>query len=285
MKKYRWIIVLALATATALVVAAGSTRPKSAQTKAQAAFNHAAVLEAVSPDAPTALTDIKQRSAANTAVTARALQVTEEQVGDVYSFGRPVRWIGVMNAAVSLQPSCVGVDPATCQVVVPSAALTYFDFPNIGKMTLPGNSTHSLMCHWLTPSFNFTFNNPSPFPGEAMLHVSHIITVENPVLNDPSLIDPTTGLPFGGQLEASVASSRLIRPIEGGQQLTERISDSRVCIAGLVNKGHLISTYGLTNVQATEFFKKPTTLRFRMVVRTVNLESATLYYGMRVVGD
>jgi hypothetical protein len=120
----------------------------------------------------------------------------------------------------------------------------------------------------------------------ARLTVVPSVTVENPVLDDPSLIDPNTGLPFGGSLLTAVTSSeRFEVPLTPGQHLFQRERDSAVCIAGLVSKQSLMQNYGLSEAQARQFFKKPTTLRLNVEGSAQFVGDASLYFGLRVVGD
>jgi hypothetical protein len=112
------------------------------------------------------------------------------------------------------------------------------------------------------------------------------ITVENPVLDDPALIDPNTGLPFGGSLLTGLTSSeRFEVPLAAGQQSFQRDRDSAVCIAGLISRQSLVDNYGLSDAQARQFFKKPTTLRLNVQGSAQFVGDASLYFGLRIVGD
>ena len=62
-----------------------------------------------------------------------------------------------------------------------------------------------------------------------------VYTLRNEVLRDPSLIDPVTGLPFGGELTAGVSSVRHMRRLEQGDTEYARETGTRSCIGGLVS--------------------------------------------------
>ena len=110
--------------------------------------------------------------------------------------------------------------------------------------------------------------------------------VEIAVVDDPALIDPTTGAPFGGKLLTSMTSSESYQvPLEPGVAFTERTRDSAVCIAGLLSKRSLIENYGLTEAQAKQFFKEPTTIRMNVSGSAQYVGFASLVFGLRVVGD
>jgi hypothetical protein len=232
-----------------------------------------------------------QRRLAPTALSAAAGSVaaaaapTVEEVGDVDSFGRNVKWLGLANAFITLAPSCDDPD-ADCQVLNPSPGATAFNFQDTVSITLPGKSAHSLLCYWFSPVLMVDYRNETAARVTARLTYSPTLTVENEVLDDPALIDPNTGAPFGGQLLTSMTSSeRFEVPMEPGVQFTERTRDSAVCIAGFLSRRALVDTYGLTETQAKEFFKKPTTVRLNVQGTTQHVAFASLIFGLRIVGD
>ena len=69
---------------------------------------------------------------------------TDAEVGDADSFGREVRWLGLMAGSVFLQPNCSAGD-ASCVALNPAPAPTSFDVPDIAVVTLPGGSSQSLL--------------------------------------------------------------------------------------------------------------------------------------------
>ncbi|HEY0661833.1 MAG TPA: hypothetical protein VGD21_11015 [Lysobacter sp.] len=215
--------------------------------------------------------------------------VTDADVGDVASFGRNLHWLGVADMAVELTDTCpiVGGDPdAGCQALNPAPAITTFAFEDLGHISLPAKATNSLLCYWFSPVLNVTYYNPTATPAIARLRYSPTLTVENPVLDDPAMIDPMTGLPFGGRLLTSMTSSEVFEvPLDPEMQLFERSRDSTVCIAGFISHEALVGTYGLTEAQATEFFKQPTTVRMNISGSAQYVQGASLYFGFRIIGD
>ena len=120
----------------------------------------------------------------------------------------------------------------------------------------------------------------------ATLAYTPTLTVENEVLEDPALVDPTTGLPFGGKLRTSMtASERFEVPLAAGMVLNSRERDSAVCISGFVNKRTLMDTFGLTETQAKQFFKKKTTVRMNISGSAQYVQEASVILGLRIVGD
>jgi len=210
---------------------------------------------------------------------------TVADVGDVDSFGRNLQWLGLAANSIELELDCTGIT-GNCQTLPALGTPGAFDFEDIAHITLPAKSAHSLLCYWFSPQLTVSYDNPTAAPVVARLNYSPTLTVENSVLNDPALIDPTTGLPFGGKLLTGMTASEHFEvPLPAGLQITERTRDSAVCIAGAVSRNALVENYGLSDAQAKEFFKRPTTIRLNVSGGTQFVDSAYLYFGLRIVGD
>ncbi len=254
------------------------------------------IAEAVSSDLPVRRAQpqagaraMATKVAAAHAGVAKAAGPTVDDVYDVDSFGRPVVYLGLASAFINLSDTCP-TDPSNpdelCTVLNPAPALTAFTYEDSAHITLPAKSTNSLLCYWFSPLLNVTWSNPGATPALGRLRYNPTLTVENPVLDDPALIDPTTGVPFGGQLLTSMSSSEvLVTPLDPGQTFAERTRDSTVCMAGLISKQALIDNYGLTEAQAKAFFKQPTTIRLNVSGSAQNIAFASMVFGLRIVGD
>jgi hypothetical protein len=207
-------------------------------------------------------------------------------VGDADSFGRSLNWLGLADAWIELTADCTGSDADRCQELAAAPATTTFAFDDVGHVTLPRNAANSLMCYWFSPYLQVDYANPTTTAAIAELSYVPTVTVENPVLDDPALIDPNTGLPFGGSLLTGMTSSaRYEVPLAAGQHSLQRDRDSAVCIAGLISRQSLMQNYGLSDAQARQFFRKPTTLRLNVHGSAQFVGDASLYFGLRIVGD
>jgi len=208
-----------------------------------------------------------------------------DDTGDPDSFGRSLQWLGLADGEVDLLDDCTG-DTFACQPLVAPPGETSFSFTDLGHITLPARAAHSLLCYWFSPFLNIGYGNDSGSPVVAHLAYTPTVTIENPVLDDPSLIDPTTGLPFGGQLLTGMTSSQHFDvPLPAATHITERTRDSAVCIAGLISRSTLMQLYGLSDAQARDFFRHTMTLRLNVDGNAQYVDSATLYFGWRIVGD
>ncbi|WP_407910360.1 hypothetical protein [Lysobacter claricitrinus] len=218
--------------------------------------------------------------------TMAAAAVTVDDVGDVDSFGRNLTWLGLTQGVVTLDSACDPASTDPCQVISSPTVNTNFSFTDIAHIALPGKATKSLMCYWFSPVINVTYSNTGATNAVSQLRYNPTLTVENPVLNDPALIDPTTGVPFGGHLTTSMTSSEIFQvPLPPATSITERYRDSAVCIAGSVNRRTLTDTFGLTDAQVNEFFKKPTTIRLNVSGAVRGVEFAQMIFGLRIIGD
>ena len=163
------------------------------------------------------------------AMKAEAAAVGTE-VGDADSFGRNVRFIGTMQSGVVTLASDCTPDPSSppgpddhCIVTNAAPASTAFSLPDVGRVVIPGKSAHSVFCHWQTPFVVYQFSNfTGAYQPNARFIVTPSYTIQNPVLNDPALIDPNTGLPFGGQFEIGLSGIRHARSLQPGELQTER---------------------------------------------------------------
>jgi hypothetical protein len=211
---------------------------------------------------------------------------TEEEVGDVDSFGRNVKWLGVTQMNVFLTPDCSGFPEGVGCAELDANGSASFSFEDLARIELPKKAANSLLCYWLSPFLTINYQNTQAFPVTARLQYSPTLTVENPVLDDPALINAMTGLPFGGSLLTSMTSSEFFEVLlDPGQGLNERKRDSTVCIAGFVTQRNLVANFGLTEAQAKEFFKQPTTVRMNISGTAQYIGNANMGFGFRIVGD
>jgi hypothetical protein len=227
------------------------------------------------------------RVAKSGAVTAAA--VTVEEVGDANSFGKPVKWLGLMSGFVSLSSDCTppAGEPAdpNCITLNPAPAATPFNAVDLASITLPGKSAETLLCHWQTPLVSYSLSNDTLAAQVANFRATPRYRIESEVLDDPALINPGTGLPFGGSFEVALTSFNKSKVIEPGYFESETLSGTRMCIGGLVSKAALIDQYGLTEAQAKRFFRKPITITLGISGQARMVNGASINFGTRITGD
>jgi hypothetical protein len=217
---------------------------------------------------------------------------TAEDVGDADSFGRDVIYLGnAQTGNVTLQADCTP-DPLNplpptdrCVALSPQPAPTSWKEDGLATMKLPAEASKSLICFALTPNAFFQFNNLTGAPQpNARFAARAVITIQNAVLDDPTLINPGTGLPYG-KLVFSLQTYDESRSIAAGERAQKQLFLSRNCIGGLVSKRSLTEGFGFTEAQAKQFFKNPMTLTFGSQGQTQLVDFSNFFYGIRLYGD
>jgi len=232
---------------------------------------------------------LKQAKAEQRALVKAMAGPSQADVGDPDSFGRNVHFLGVAQTGgvtVTGPGGCPPPDPNfpddRCVEANPTA---FIEARDIGRINLPAKASNSILCHSLTSLPIWTFSNPTTFRVFAAFQYTASVTIENEVLNDPSLIDPNTGLPFNGKLEVAFGLITDRQTMQPGDVATRRHSSTRACIGGLVSKMALTQGFGLTDAQADAFFKKPMTLRLNITLSTAFVDNAFVLFGLRLFGD
>jgi len=226
--------------------------------------------------------------AASPLLATAAAAPTIDEVGDADSFGKNVTWLGLAQTLpVTLADDCSGSDPAfeRCIVQQPAPLPTSFNESGLAVMNLPAKASKDLICFTFTPFINLSWANFTATRQSASFSAFAVISIDNAVLDDPALIDPNTGSPFNGSLTLSLSSWHHTQSIEPGQFEDEDSIHTRSCIAGLVSKNALTANYGLTDAQATQFFKKAMTIHFGARGSVQMQQFAQYFYGIRLFGD
>ena len=212
------------------------------------------------------------------------------EVGDADSFGRSVVYLGLASTpTVVFSTNCAGAPPpapSRCVNMNAQPALTTFVENKLASLTIPAKSTHSLLCFAVTPAITFQFHNQTGVAQPtARFSARPTIVIENEVLNDPSLIDPTTGLPFNGRISTSLLTFMESRNMAANDRDLKQMFVSRTCIEGLVSRRALNGVYGLPDTIVDDFFLHPTTLIFGATGDVQLVTNASYYYGLRIYGD
>ena len=253
-----------------------------------AALPAAADDEFLSPPAADALRAGRQAAFdAKLRPEASAKAVTVEEVGDADSFGRNMKWLGLMSGYVELYSDCTPppgepADPR-CIPLNPAPAFTPYTLADVAVVTLPGRSTHSLICHWQTPIISVACSNATGARQPYRFQALASYRIESEVLQ--GLNDPNSGDPYNGAIELALGSINDAGYLEDGDFFTRQYTQSRTCIGGLVSKRALVDQYGLTEAQARRFFREPVTTRMSIRGNARMVEAASINFGTRFTGD
>lgn len=215
---------------------------------------------------------------------------TAANVGDADSFGKRVVWIGLATTgAVYLASDCTP-DPnnplgPNDRCVMLNAGVASFNFPDLGSITLPANSASTLICHWATPNVFYRFENQAGTSPIGRFTARATYRLESEVLADPALINPQTGLPFGGGIDVSISGVSETKSLALGEFASRQVTATRTCVGGLVTKAGLIREYGLSDGLAKKFFQKPVTIRVGTAGSALGVSAAQMFFSTRFTTD
>lgn len=276
------ILVVAVA---ASVLCAGAWAMNTAQTSGRSEVAEAGRKAAIEQ------ADQRFASHADNVLAAHDRRAAALDVGDADSFGRSMRWLGVVGSeTLDIGTDCTpqpGDDPERlCLQIDPDTHSGSGEYRDIGSITLPAGSTHSQICHWLSPTMSASFANDTGLDNRnARLTLFPTVTFENAVLNNPALVDPNTGDPLAGKVEAGVSAISIDMVLDDGERTNARSTTTRTCTGGLLSKSTLIDYYGLSPRQVRDFYNSPTTVRLNMRVLASYVDHGYVTYAVRFAGD
>jgi hypothetical protein len=213
---------------------------------------------------------------------------TIEEVGDPDSFGRDVIYLGLGSIdPLYLQPDCTDeiAGGLQCQVLAPPPAVTDFSLIDADSIQLPARASNSLLCFAITPFVNRAFRNELANNAQAVLTTRALISIESPVLQNPTLLNPETGQPFNGKLDIVFVTNLENRRMTPGDFDSSVTFLTRSCQGALISKRALVASYGLTQAQANSFFNNRITVRLGLNGTARMVESLIHGYGIRLYGD
>jgi hypothetical protein len=128
-------------------------------------------------------------------------------------------------------------------------------------------------------------NNTSGVPAQARFQFTANITIVSSVFNDPSCIDPNTGLPCDGQLTFQFTPNRVFddRHLDAGEHAEVRMTLTRAGNTG-ITKAQLIEE-GLPSTLVDNLFHNRMTLQLNVVGTAKDVDSASITSNMRLFGD
>jgi len=226
------------------------------------------------------------------AVSLAAASVTAADVGEPDSFGKNAQFMGIAQSGIVLiDPTCdpvdigpLGPDDHCITVADPSIPVPSTTFNDIARITLPGKSASNIVYVISNNTVSFSMFNPGPAPTQARITYIPTLTIESEALNDPSLINPVTGLPFNGSFTSGIGGTYLTnKTLAVGASEFFTHSYSRANTTGLSKA--FFQGLGLPDNVIKELYKKPMTLRLNVIVSSRWVDSATLLLTARFLGN
>ena len=217
-----------------------------------------------------------------------AAPLSAADVGDVDTFGRNVQYMGVASGGLILSPDCSAFPspaPENCFNLSPAPATTTFSAEDICRIILPKKATKNVIYPVINIFLNYQLQNSSGVTQpSAFLFFSATLSIESDVLNNPSIIDPATGLPAGGKFILEFPYTyRDDRSMQDGDRQRLRETLVRVGNAG-INRAFFINA-GLTDHQVDDLFKSVITVRMSVAGSAKFVTDATITGNMRLFGD
>ena len=110
------------------------------------------------------------------------------------------------------------------------------------------------------------------------------VTIESSALNDPSLIDPTTGNPFNGSFTTTgIGTYSTTKTLASGATEFQALSYSRANTLGFSRT--YFAGLGLPSNVIDDLFKRPMTIRLNVRVSSRWVDSATMLFTIRFLGN
>jgi hypothetical protein len=228
------------------------------------------------------------------ATAASLLTAAAHSANDQGSFGRDVRWLDVGKGAyaqyiyTTLPSNCTvaAPGPVRCVTIADPTAINTYTEQNISRIDLPGYATNSLLCTSVSPYFEVGFANRTSarVHGEAFINID--VTIESPVLNNPALINRSTGQPFSGKIVVrGVTNYWEALSLQPNDYAQKSSTNSRQCVNGIISVSALQSIYGLSAYQARSVFANPMSVTLSSTATLENVMEYRLQVGFRLFGD
>lgn len=234
--------------------------------------------------------ETRDARAANAKTGLSALTVAD--VGEPDSFGKNALFLGTaFTGTVFIDPTCdvtdvgtLGPDDRCITVADPSVQVPSTTFNDLGRITIPGKSVDNIIYAIGNNSVFYNKFNNLAVTSQARVTYTPSITIESVALNDPTLIDPTTGNPYNGSFTTSGFGS-----IFDANYLAPSALDSQTRSYTRANTNGFSRTYfaslGLPPSAINKLYKNPVTIKLNITVRSRFVESAAFQFSIRFLGN
>jgi hypothetical protein len=223
---------------------------------------------------------------------------------DTASFGKNAKFLGSLYAGtLYVYRSCdpqilldeLGLTLAPddhCIVhnsTTPMVTTSVFD--PVWQITIPANSVDNVIYPMLNNTIGYDAGPGVALPGNgygagfASIRFSPVVIIESSALNDPTAIDPNTGLPMNGSYTASLPGTRVKGFVVGADDFFSE-NDSYASVGGRGFSRTYFTALGLPQNVINQLFKRSMTLKFG-IRADVNgpMQQAFFSYTFRLMGN
>ena len=208
---------------------------------------------------------------------------------DPDSFGSKVKFAGLFSTGEVFfdpSPTATPAPPGSFLVHLnPAPASTDFDVQDIGQIVIPKNTATTIFYFNPVLQHNYGLGNHTAAAGTGFIEFDFYFTLENDALNDPSVIDPSTGLPANGRLLDNdfAYAFRKGRSLQPGEFENQDMYYSRPSL-GATNR-QFFASRGIPNHVINQIFKHDTTFRIHLRGHAQFVDFASTAVGFRVFTD
>ncbi|NKF23724.1 hypothetical protein [Solimonas marina] len=201
---------------------------------------------------------------------------------------KPVVWGNAASAAVLFTAGCsasvTGYD--RCVDVSPGMPAAY-DIRDLSSVTLPARASRTLVCPLISNHYLYNLmNTVVSYTTGGGVRFDPYYTIDSATLDDPSLIDPSTGQAYAGKLDlsASATYSYGTNNLRPGLPESQQGEVSRSCVGGLT-ADFFESVYGLPSATAEKLIAGALTIHLNLRGETTNLHDGSYLLGLRLISD
>jgi hypothetical protein len=137
----------------------------------------------------------------------------------------------------------------------------------------------------MTPNIERLFRNETTTVGNGFLTTRSLISLESSVLDNPALVNPVTGQPFGGKIDVTFFTRVEEWRLQPGHYQRDFTQLTRTCQGALISKRALIDNYGLSQSQANSFFNNRITVRIGSSATARFVDNLSYGWAIRLYGD
>lgn len=219
-----------------------------------------------------------------------------QELYDPNSFGKNVKFLGSFYAGtLYVYRSCdpqilldevglvLAADDKCVAHTLTSPMATTEVFDTVWQISIPRNTVDNVIYPMLNNGIGFdSFANQ---PGVINFIYSPRLTIESEALNDPTAINPNTGLPMNGSFTTSLAGSRVRSfSVATGDFQSDYSNNASVASRGLSRD--YFAAMGLPQSVINRLFNRPMTLKFGIRARVSGpVEFAQFFYTFRLFGN
>jgi hypothetical protein len=173
----------------------------------------------------------------------------------------------------------------SCTVLLPQPQPTSVELQDLARIRLPARAASSLLCWDLTPLVEVVLENTTTTQRNAAFSARTIFAVRSAVLEDPTIVNPRTGLPYNGEIRLNMVPYSESLTLPPGYRNSKGFHLTRSCGQAVVSKRALMTSHGLTQAQANSFFNNPIEVVLGASMDANVVTSASYNFNLRLYGD